>query len=113
MLFLTEDSVLICAHVRGIVENITTQDWVTIAERRVLIEINPEGRPIKGCPNMGPGIRPCVTTLPVQKGYSDWIRIDEKRVCLDTVIGLTDGTPPGAVNYYVRDPEQLLVEELP
>jgi hypothetical protein len=54
-----------------------------------------------------------VTTLKVRKGYSDWIRIDGKRVCLDSVIGLTDGTPPGAVDYFVRDPEQLLVEEAP
>src|SRR5215475_6016546 len=105
MLFLTEDSVLICDHIRGIVQNITTQDWVTIESRRIQIEINPEGRPIKGCPNMGPGIRPCVTTLRVQKGYSEWIRIDGKRVCLDTVTGLTDGTPPGLVDYRVRDPK--------
>ena len=113
MLLLTEDSVLICAHRRGIVQNITTQDWVTIKTRRVQVEINPEGRPIKGCPNAGPGIRPCVTTLKVKKGYSEWIRIDGKRVCLDTVTGLTDGTPPGVVDYFVRDPEQLLVEEQP
>ena len=113
MFFLTEDSVLICDHIRGIVQNITTQDWVTINDRIIQVEINPEGRTIKGCPNMGPGIRPCVTTLRVQTGYSDWIRIDSKRVCLDTVTGLTDGTPPGLVNYRVRDPKQSLVEELP
>lgn len=113
MFFLTEDSVLICDHIRGIVQNTTTQDWVTIENRRVQVEINPEGRPIKGCPNAGPGIRPCVTTLRVQKGYSDLIRIDGKRVCLDTVTGLTDGTPPGLVDYRVRDPKQSLVEELP
>jgi len=112
MFFLTEDSVLICDHTRGIVQNITTQDWVTIEERLVQVEINPEGRTIKGCPNYGFGIRPCVTTLKVETGYSDLIRIDGKRVCLDTVIGLTDGTPPGVVNYKVKDPKQSLVEEL-
>ena len=113
MLFLTEDSVLICDHIRGIVQNITTQDWVTIQERRIEVEINPEGRTIKGCPNYGVGIKPCVTTLRVQQGYSTWIRIDENRVCLDTVTGLTDGTPPGVVNYRVRESKQSLVEELP
>jgi hypothetical protein len=112
MFFLTEDSVLICDHARGIVQNITTQDWVTIEKRLVQVEINPEGRTIKGCPNYGFGIRPCLTTLRVQTGYSDLIRIDGKRVCLDTVTGLTDGTPPGVVNYKVKDPEQSLVEEL-
>ena len=113
MLFLTEDSVLICDHTTGIVQNTTTQNWVTIEKSRVQVEINPEGRTINGCPNYGVGIRPCVTTLKVQTGYSDLIRIDGSRVCLDTVTGLTDGTPPGIVNYKVQDPKQSLVEELP
>ncbi len=47
----------------------------------------------------------------MQQGYSEWLRIGGKRVCLDTVTGLTDGTPPGTVKYEVRDPGQRLVEE--
>jgi hypothetical protein len=60
----------------------------------------------------GAGIRPCKNTLKVLRGYSDWIRIDERRVCLDTVTGLTDGTPPGTVKYIVADPGQQLASEL-
>ena len=111
MFLLTEDSVIVCKHERGIVQNVPSQNWVTIDKRRVIVEIDPEGRTIKGCPNYGIGIRPCVTTLKVQVGYSDLISIDGKRITLDSLSGLTDGTPPGLVKYKVTDPEQRLVEE--
>jgi hypothetical protein len=39
------------------------------------------------------------------------VRIDGRRVCLDTVTGLTDGTPPGTIKYEVRSPGQDLVSE--
>ena len=111
MFLLTEDSVIVCKHERGIVQNVPSQNWVTIDKRRVIVEIDPEGRTIKGCPNYGIGIRPCDTTLKVQVGYSDLISIDGKRITLDSLSGLTDGTPPGLVKYKVTDPEQRLVEE--
>jgi len=60
----------------------------------------------------GPGLKPCATTLRVTKGYSDFVSIGGRRVCLDAVTGLTDGTPPGTVNYVVRKPGQRLVEEV-
>ena len=111
MKLLTEDAVLICNHMLGTVDVPPTQNYVTVERRRVLVEINPEGRPISGCPNVGATIKPCLMTLPVQKGYSEWIRIDGKRVCLDAVTGLTDGTPPGTVHYRVLRPGQDLVTE--
>ncbi len=111
MRWLTEDAVLVCAHELGIVNIVATQDLVTVERRRALVETDPEGRPIKGCPNVGPTIKPCGKTLRVQSGYSDLIRIDGRRVCLDTVTGLTDGTPPGTVPYKVRSPGQALIAE--
>jgi len=56
-------------------------------------------------------MKPCLTTLAVRDGYSNLVRIDQHRVCLDTVTGLTDGTPPGIVVYTVRDPGQPFVTE--
>jgi hypothetical protein len=111
MNILTEDALVVCKHELGTVNLQPAQDWVTIRLRRVLVEPDPEGRPIKACPNVGATIKPCQKTLKVQKGYSDWIRIEGQRVCLDTVIGLTDGTPPGLVQYHVRQPGQELVSE--
>ena len=111
MLFLTEDAVLVCKHELGNVQNKPTQDVVTVMGRRVLVEIDPEGRPIVGCPMYGVTIKPCTTTLKVKEGYSDLLRVEGRRVCLDTVTGLTDGTPPGTVLYKVRSAGQDFVSE--
>jgi hypothetical protein len=111
MLILTEDAVLVCKHEVGIVTNKLSQDFVTIESRPVMVENDPEGRAIKGCPIYPPMGRPCVTTLKVQTGYSDWLRVDGKRICLDTVTGLTDGTPPGTVKYKVNIAGQTFVAE--
>ncbi len=111
MFWLTEDAILTCKHEVGIVGIVGTQSLVTISGRKALVEKDPEGRPIATCPNVGATIKPCLLTLPVQTGYCDWIRVDGKRVCLDTVTGLTDGTPPGVVKYQVRSAGQTLVSE--
>jgi hypothetical protein len=112
MLLLTEDAVLTCKHELGVVGIVGTQSLVTIGGRRVLVEHDPEGRPVVGCPNVGATIKPCLLTLKVQAGYSDWIRVEGRRVSLDTITGLTDGTPPGIVKYQVRTPGQSFVTEL-
>lgn len=110
MRWLTEDAKLTCKHDLGIVENVPSQSFVTIAKRKVLVDVDPEGRAINGCPNRGPAIKPCLLTLPVQTGYSHFLRIGGHRVCLDTVTGFTDGTPPGVVKYLVKEPGQPFVE---
>lgn len=112
MEMLTEDADLRCAHDIGKVGIIAGQGWVRVNARRLLVERDPEGRPIAGCPNAGPAIKPCTATLPVETGYSGFIRIDGRRVCLDTVTGLTDGTPPGTVKYDVRASGQHLVRQV-
>lgn len=109
MKLLTEDAKLYCKH-GGHVTNKPSQVLVTIAGRRVLVEKDPEGRSIVACPLTVP-FKPCLTTLVVQEGYSTLIRIDGHRASLDTVTGLTDGTPPGVVKYVVRTPGQDFVAE--
>jgi hypothetical protein len=109
MKLLTLDAVLPCKHVTGLVGLQATQTWVTVAGRPVLLHPDPEGRPIAGCPNYGATIKPCTTTLPVESGYSSFVSVDGRRVCLDAVTGLTDGTPPGVVKYEVRFAGQVFV----
>jgi hypothetical protein len=113
MLLLTEDALLVCKHPPGKVTNKMTQIWLTIQQRPVMVDNDPEGRSITGCPNYGAVIKPCVLTLKVKRGYSELLRIDGKRVCLDTIAGLTDGTPPGIVEYVVKAPGQSFVTEKP
>jgi hypothetical protein len=112
MNWLTEDAVITCAHEQGIAHHAPTQDLVTVEGRKVLVDNNPEGGLIVGCPNIGATIKPCTKTLKVEVGYSDFLHINGQRICLDTVTGLTDGTPPGVVKYTVRSPGQTFVTEV-
>ncbi|HEX9018919.1 MAG TPA: hypothetical protein VF806_07015 [Anaerolineaceae bacterium] len=112
MKILTLKAVIICAHIPpGKVSLSATQKLVTVEGVPVLVRADPEAKSIVGCPNARPGIKPCTLTLVVKKGYSDLMRIDGRQVCLDTINGLTDGTPPGTVNYTVQKPGQTLVSE--
>jgi hypothetical protein len=112
MKILTEDAVVICQHVTGKVGFSPQQSWVRVNGRRVLIDSDPENRPIAGCTfqNIPIGILPCKVTRKVDLGYSEFIRIGGKRICLDTVTGKTDGQPVGSVTYNVTAPGQELVE---
>lgn len=109
--WLTIDARLACDH-GGNISNKPSQDFVRIEQRVVLEANDPEGRSIGGCPNANVmmGMRPCKTTLQVVNGYSTFVRIGGHAVCLSTVTGLTDGTPPGVVTYKVLTPGQNLVK---
>ena len=98
-----------CGH-DGRITNKPSQEWVTVAGTEVLVENDPEGRDIAGCPNFGPTMKPCTKTLRVAEGYSTWVRIGRQPVVLASLDGLTDGTVPGTVHYVVRDPGQPFVE---
>jgi len=111
MKVLTDQADLRCNHQAGVVSVAATQSLVTISGRRVLVERDPVGRPISGCPNIGATVKPCTATVNVQVGYSHFVEIEGRRVCLDTITGLTDGTPPGIVQYKVIDPGQDYVDQ--
>lgn len=112
MRLLTLQAILHCDHQSGLVALKARQQFVRIDGIAVLVEDDPVNCAIGGCPNVGPAIKPCTTTLPVHQGYSSLVRIDGHRACLDTVTGLTDGTPPGTVEYRVRWPGQDYVAEV-
>lgn len=111
MRLITEDVAMVCKHEMGKVSIERSQTLVTIEQRAVLVESDPEGRSISGCPLVFP-FKPCLRTLAVREGYSSLLRIEGRRVCLDTVTGLTDGTPPGTVMYKVNVPGQEFVSEV-
>ncbi len=111
MKWLTQDAVLVCQHQTGRVNLGQAQDLVTVNGRTVLVENDPEFRPITGCSNIGATIKPCTLTLKAMAGYSAFIRINGRRVALDTITGLTEGTPPSTIKYQVRSPGQELVDE--
>ena len=109
MKWLTQDAVIVCKHELGNVQVVTSQRLVRIGGRIVQVEPDPERRDIRGCPNIGVSIKPCQHTLRVKVGYSTFVRIGGQPVVLDHLGGLTDGTPPGLVEYKVRRPGQTIV----
>jgi hypothetical protein len=108
MLVILERSKIVCGH-DGVVRNLRSQAWLRVSGSAVLVDDDPENRKIVGCPNIGPTVKPCTTTLKVAKGYSTWIRAGGDRVVLAHLDGLTDGTVPGTVHYKVRDAAQSYV----
>lgn len=110
MLWLTEDAHLVCVH-RGNVKSAYSQNFVTIHHRKLLVRPDPEMKPIALCPNYAGVNEACLLTEVVQEGYSNFIRIDGKQVCLDTVTGFTNGTPPGLFKYFVQSPGQNFVAQ--
>lgn len=109
--WLTEDVDVRCAHRLGRASVPAAQVLVRVNGRRVLVDPDPRGRSINNCPNIGVGIKPCKTTLPVLHGKSGFVRINGSKVVRADLSGLTDGTPPGAVTYEVLTPGQNLVGE--
>src|SRR5262245_38529606 len=109
MRWITEDATVLCTHMLGNVTNQPSQKLVTVDGRKVLVKTDPEGRNIKLCPNINVTMKPCTQTLQVTVGYSTLLKVDGQPVCLDTVRGLTNGTPPGIVEYFVYLPGQQLV----
>ena len=106
MRVLVLSGVLRCGH-DGKVSNVASQQWVRIAGDPVLVATDPEGRQISMCPNISTQTKQCNNTLAVLRGYSTFIRIGARQVCLDSVDGFTDGVPPS--HYTVRDPGQAFV----
>ena len=108
MYWVTEDATMVCSHQPGNVTGFDpAQSWVTIGNRRVLIDPDPIGRSIRGCPNVPPvGVKQCLKTIGVSQGYSALIRIGGFSVCMDNLQGPVDAPAPP---YTVRNPAQQLV----
>ncbi|MBN1983468.1 MAG: hypothetical protein JW795_18165 [Chitinivibrionales bacterium] len=109
--FVVEQALLRCNHKTGTVSIQASQSFVFIKGQKVLVEPDTLHRPISLCNNVGINIKPCTSTVTVSDGYSPFIRIGGRRVCLDTITGLTDGTVPGTVHYSVVNPGQSFVRE--
>ena len=106
MKLLVLPGVLRCGH-DGLVANVASQRWVRVAGAPVLVATDPEGRPIAMCPMISTNTKPCTSTGSVTTGYSTYLRIGGRRICLDSIEGYTNGVPPSL--YTVRAPGQQFV----
>ncbi|WP_457666912.1 hypothetical protein [Thiolapillus sp.] len=111
MYLLTDKARLYCAHQTGRVQLKTSQSLLRIEGDIVLVKADPVGCAISGCTNSAAGNFPCTLTLNVKRGYSNLVRIEGHPVTLKHLVGLTNGTLPGTVEYKVADPGQNWVSE--
>jgi hypothetical protein len=109
MKLLTEDAVIRCPHAARVAVP-PTQTLVRINGRQVLVNDDPENKTISMCPNFTlSGINPCTRSLRPEAGYSAFVKIDGRAIVLDSLTGLTNGTPPGTHKYICLSPGQELV----
>ena len=106
---LTQASHLVCDH-GGRVQLAHLQSFVRIEGSAVLVLGDTLLKPILGCPNLGPTIKPCTVTLSVEEGPSSFVHINGLPVMVSSAQGGTDGTPPMASRYKVSSSMQDLVE---
>lgn len=107
---LTEKSILQCDHKTGIVELKMKQDFVRINGDRILVKPDPVGCTINACSWAGAGMTPCMKTVNIDTGWSEFVRIAGDPICLKPVMGKTNGTP-GPFSYSVGSTNQHLVTE--
>lgn len=53
---------------------------------------------IVGCPQIGPGIKPCIKIVSILMGRAIQIHVDGEIPILDSLRAMTDGNPPGLVS---------------
>lgn len=107
---LNEAALVTCDHATGVVANRSSQPFVRIVGRPVLVGNDPANKGIGGCSNLAATIKPCTRTLGVEAGKSTFVFVRGKPICLETVVGGTDGTPPSITKYRVRFPGHTLVD---
>ena len=95
---LTANALITCVH-GGRVTLIPTQQKVLISNSPVMCVPDLQGAPILGCPiPPTPATKPCTTVVAVMPGsWSLKVLIGGRPAYVQTLVGITDGIPPGAI----------------
>ncbi len=119
---LTEDADLRCAHMAsGRVQLSPHQGWVTVGGRRVLVEGDTAGRPVRGCTMLTPAAPPCLVTITADeaKSFAAFVTLrgrgdsEPRRLCLESATGVTDYAQLRTTVYGVKEPGQSLLRVAP
>lgn len=111
MKIITDRTDLRCDHGGSLTGVFSTAPFVKINGASVLVDGDLLLKPVAGCPNIGATIKPCNLTLTMSNGKSSFIKINGRSVLLENATGITDGTPPGVVQYSVFLTHQSFVKE--
>ena len=95
MKYLTIDSELMCCH--GGKVKLTSSSRSRIRDSGILTESDLCGATINGCPQVGPGVKPCTRVEEVLVGQARGIksRASHSPLLLENVVAQTNSSPPG------------------
>lgn len=108
MRLLTTNSVILCGHAGTVVPVDIHNCMIYIDGNALLVRDDVETKLVARCPYVN-NTKPCTLTMAAQKGYSDFVFVNDKPVYLETVEGATNGDPPENI-YNVKKVNQNWVE---
>ncbi|MEV8630888.1 hypothetical protein AB0395_04455 [Streptosporangium sp. NPDC051023] len=104
---LTTGASIGCGH-GGTVQVVPGQRTLTVAGAPVLVAGDLEGKPITHCVPTAPGAVPCTAVASVIGGSATTLSVGGHPALLDTLSGLTNGSPPGVLT--VLTPGQTVLQ---
>jgi len=96
-MYLNQRAILQCVHGGQVVIVPMPMRSLHVMHSPVLTEQDLLKAVVVGCPQMGPGLKPCTKIVQVIVGQSFQIKVDQETPILDTLQAMTDGCPPGLV----------------
>jgi hypothetical protein len=91
---LTTSSTVQCSHQAKVALQ-SSQTKLKAGGSPVLLQTDMIGASISGCPNSGPSLTPCSSTVSVTAGMATNLSVDSTPVLLESATGLTNSVPPG------------------
>lgn len=108
-LAVTEACDMRCSHKLGRARPVAKAPFLRIKGKPVLAIGDLSGLTVRRCPNIGPSVSPCRTSLPAIAGASDFVFVNGRRLALAPATGSTDAIPPVVSTWRLRRPGQELV----
>ncbi|MBX3569841.1 MAG: hypothetical protein KF914_17385 [Rhizobiaceae bacterium] len=98
-----------CSHGMGRSTPKSSRPFLRIGGSAVLTVDDMAYNFVSFCPNLGPTVKPCDTTLPLVTGRSAFVFANDSPIVFDLAQGGTDGVPPGVTTWAVIEPGQTFV----
>jgi hypothetical protein len=92
---LTAASALVCPHQAPLTVQ-ASQRQLVVDGQPVLVRADLLAATVSGCPNTGPGLKPCTLVTNIAAGLAVTLRVGAEPVALETAYGATDAVPQPA-----------------
>jgi len=96
-MYLNHRSILQCTHGGRVLLIPPPYRSFHIMQSPVVTDMDLLKAPIIGCPQVGPGLKPCTRVVSIIMGRSLQFYVDGQVPLLDSLMALTDGVAPGMV----------------